>query len=113
PHPAIALPDNLYGALRANSFGLDLANDQDLISLNNTAQNLHQQQWQAQPLGKNLTLENAALDTSLAPIAILNPAQHSDIVGYVHEASTAQVNQALENAAHAQMDWTATAKNER
>ena len=112
-HPAIALPDNLYGALRANSFGLDLANDQDLISLNNTAQNLYQQQWQAQPLGKNLTLENAALDTSLAPIAILNPAQHSDIVGYVHEASTAQVNQALENAAHAQTSWTATAKNER
>ena len=112
-HPAIPLAKDLYGAIRPNSAGLDLANDTDLIALNQTLQNLYQHQWQAQPLGKDLTVEAHSNDAHLGQIAILNPANHSDVVGYVQEASSAQVKQALESAKNAQADWTKTNKNQR
>ncbi|WP_168408537.1 trifunctional transcriptional regulator/proline dehydrogenase/L-glutamate gamma-semialdehyde dehydrogenase [Acinetobacter indicus] len=107
-HPAIPLPHELYGEQRDNSAGLDLANDQDLAALNTTAQSLHQHQWTALPMGEGLTTEDSA-DVH----AILNPAQHQDIVGHVQEATAAQVNQALENAVQAQAVWANISKHER
>lgn len=112
-HPSIPLAQDLYGDLRPNSAGLDLANDQDLIALNQTAQKLNQHQWQAQALGKNLSIENIPQHESLQSLAIVNPASNSDIVGHVQEATATQVNQALENAVNAQSEWSNTAKNTR
>ncbi|MEG2922061.1 MAG: aldehyde dehydrogenase family protein, partial [Acinetobacter sp.] len=110
---SIPLAQDLYGDLRPNSAGLDLANDHDLIALNQTAQKLNQHQWQAQALGKNLSIENIPQNESLQSLAIVNPASNSDIVGHVQEATATQVNQALENAMNAQSEWSNTAKNTR
>ncbi|OTG64904.1 trifunctional transcriptional regulator/proline dehydrogenase/L-glutamate gamma-semialdehyde dehydrogenase [Acinetobacter sp. ANC 4470] len=112
-HPSIPLAQDLYGDIRPNSAGLDLANDHDLIALNQTAQNLSQHQWQAQALGKNLSIEKTLQHESLQSLAIVNPANGSDIVGHVQEATATQVNQALENAMNAQSGWSNTAKNTR
>ncbi len=112
-HPAIPLVPDMYGAKRPNSVGLDLANDHDLMLLNQTAQHLVQYQWQAQAMGNNLGLEDDSTDANPQPITILNPANHSDIVGYVQESTATQVNQALENAVNAQAEWCNTPKNTR
>ncbi len=112
-HPAIPLAPDLYGDIRPNSAGLDLANDHDLTDLNQTAHNLSQQQWQAQVLGKNLGLENDSNDASSQSLLIVNPADHLDIVGHVQEASADQVNQALDHAVNAQAEWSNTAKDTR
>ena len=112
-HPAIPLAPDLYGNTRPNSAGLDLANDHELMLLNQTAQDFSQQQWQAQALGKNLSNENNLTDEHSELITILNPANHSDVVGSVREASSVQVNLALDNAVGAQAEWTNTPKNIR
>lgn len=112
-HPAIPLAPDLYGDIRPNSAGLDLANDHELMRLNQTAQNFSQQQWQAQALGKNLAIENSTNDRSSHNLAILNPANHLDIVGHVQEATVEQVKLALENAVNAQAEWSNTPKNTR
>jgi RHH-type proline utilization regulon transcriptional repressor/proline dehydrogenase/delta 1-pyrroline-5-carboxylate dehydrogenase len=107
-HPAIPLPKNLYGALRQNSSGVDLANDSELLSLDKTVQGLMSQQWSAQAMGPGL-----AEITAAAEVAVINPAVHSDQVGSVKEASAEHVNLALSNAATAQAAWVNTPKNER
>ncbi|NNH39303.1 trifunctional transcriptional regulator/proline dehydrogenase/L-glutamate gamma-semialdehyde dehydrogenase [Acinetobacter terrae] len=112
-HPAIPLAPDLYGDIRPNSAGLDLANDHELIRLNQIAQNFGQHQWQAQALGKNMAIENSTNNESSQNLAILNPANHLDIVGHVQEATAAQVNLALENAVNAQAEWSNTPKNTR
>ncbi len=105
PHPAIALPLDLFGAERKNSAGLDLSNENVLSTV---AQALAQpRQWHAGPI----------IDGVLGPSApaspVINPAQHSDIVGQVSEASAADVETALEAAQHYAMDWQTTAPSER
>ena len=108
-HPAIPYPQDLYGNQRKNSFGLDLANDQDLEQLNQTLDHFSQFQLNTAPMGKNLS--HAAHDTE--SIAVLNPANHQDIVGYVTETHTKQVEVALENASDAQFEWQNIGKNQR
>lgn len=107
-HPAIPYPAHLYGDMRKNSAGFDLANDHDLSALDATAQALHQQQWQAAPMGGNL---QAAADAT--SIVVLNPADHLDVVGHVTEATLDQVDSALANAEEAQQAWKSLAKNDR
>ncbi|MCJ8161789.1 trifunctional transcriptional regulator/proline dehydrogenase/L-glutamate gamma-semialdehyde dehydrogenase [Acinetobacter zhairhuonensis] len=107
-HPAIPLPQNLYGALRQNSSGVDLANDSELLSLDKKVQSLMSQQWAAESMGPGL-----AEITAAAEVAVINPAVHSDKVGSVKEASAEHVNLALTNAANAQAAWVNTPKNER
>ncbi len=95
PHPAIALPRNLFGSTRKNAAGLDLSNESNLHRL---AQALHigaTQHWRA--------------GTGDGPgTAILNPANRADQVGLVFEASDAQIDAALSRAATAAPAWAAT-----
>ena len=107
-HLSIPLPAELYGQLRANSKGLDLANDSALIHLNQTAQQFAKHQWSAAPMGEHFQTNDA-----VAPQSIINPARHSDVVGYVQEATTEQVEQALNNAQAVQDIWARTAKDTR
>ncbi|MGE8542142.1 MAG: bifunctional proline dehydrogenase/L-glutamate gamma-semialdehyde dehydrogenase PutA, partial [Acinetobacter sp.] len=108
-HPAIPYPVNLYGDERLNSAGFDLANDYDLLALDQTAYEQRQKQWSAVPMGQNLT--DAPSDSSA--LAIINPADHADIVGQVTEASLDQVDLALANATAAQASWKNLSKNDR
>lgn len=87
PHPKIALPRELYGAGRVNSAGLDLANEHRLASLSSALLNSALQKWQARPI-----LEQSVEDGEMQPV--INPAEPKDIVGYVREATEAEVEQA-------------------
>ena len=113
PHDAIALPPALYageGALsRANSQGLDLANDEQLRALAALLAQEGDKTWQAAPLLA------AAVPLGDAPPAqpVRNPAQHQDLVGMVQEAGAQATEQALAAAAAAAPGWAATAASER
>ncbi|MGM1298125.1 bifunctional proline dehydrogenase/L-glutamate gamma-semialdehyde dehydrogenase PutA, partial [Enterobacter hormaechei] len=106
PHPKIALPRELYGAGRVNSAGLDLANEHRLASLSSALLNSALQKWQARPI-----LEQSVEDGEMQPV--INPAEPKDIVGYVREATEAEVEQALESAVNNAPIWFATPPQER
>ena len=88
PHPRIALPRDLFGAGRAESAGVDLANEQRLASL-------------AAALLAGAATPTAPRRCSATGVAdgparaVRNPADRRDLVGHVVEASTAQVDAAL------------------
>ena len=106
PHPKIALPRELYGAGRVNSAGLDLANEHRLASLSSALLNSALQKWQAKPI-----LEQSVEDGEMQPV--INPAEPKDIVGYVREATEAEVDQALDSAVNNAPIWFATPPQER
>ncbi|MBN0749482.1 hypothetical protein JTM00_36070, partial [Pseudomonas aeruginosa] len=84
PHPKIPLPRDLYGSGRSNSAGLDLANEHRLASLSSSLLNSALHKWQALPM-----LEQPVAEGEMQPV--VNPAEPKDIVGYVREASDAEV----------------------
>ncbi|CNJ59513.1 trifunctional transcriptional regulator/proline dehydrogenase/L-glutamate gamma-semialdehyde dehydrogenase [Yersinia aldovae] len=106
PHPRIPLPRELYGKERANSSGLDLANEHRLASLSSALLTSASQMWRAEPL------IDAYLDSGVEK-PVINPAEPSDIVGYVREATEAEVSRALDAAASAGAIWFATPPVER
>ncbi len=80
PHPGIAAPRDLFGAVRRNSAGLDLADEQAIAALAVTVTADLAEAWRAQPLLASGPRDGAARD-------VRNPADLSDIVGQVVEAS--------------------------
>ncbi|MGF6182151.1 RHH-type proline utilization regulon transcriptional repressor/proline dehydrogenase/delta 1-pyrroline-5-carboxylate dehydrogenase [Massilia sp. UYP32] len=104
PHPAIALPLDMFGAERKNSNGMDLVNEDVLAKV---ALGLAQQrQHVAGPLIAG------SVDAG-APANVINPAMSSDIVGQVSEASRTDVETALAAASAFAAEWAATATHER
>jgi RHH-type proline utilization regulon transcriptional repressor/proline dehydrogenase/delta 1-pyrroline-5-carboxylate dehydrogenase len=101
PHPGIPAPAALFGAERANSAGMDLTNESTLRTLG--AALAQKRDYAAAPLIAG------AVKAGADALAVVNPAQHSDLVGKVSEAQAEDVETALE-AAHAYaMDWQTTA----
>ena len=106
PHPAIALPGDLYGAARRNSQGLDLANENDLALLGRALHTSAQAPWTAAPL--------LATEANAGPVdTVCNPADHADAVGTVQEATHADVDAALAHAAQIAPSWAAMAPAQR
>ena len=104
PHPAIALPLDMFGAERKNSAGMDLVNEDVLAKV---AMGLAQQrQHVAGPL-------IAGSSDAGVPANVINPAMSSDIVGQVSEASRTDVETALAAASAFAAEWAATATHER
>ncbi|SDW13669.1 L-proline dehydrogenase /delta-1-pyrroline-5-carboxylate dehydrogenase [Variovorax sp. YR634] len=106
PHPAIALPAALYGTQRANSQGLDLANDDSLRVLGHVLAGSAGEIWHAAPM-----LAEAA--PAGEAVSVLNPADHRDIVGRVQEATLADVESAIAHAHDIAPAWAATPPAER
>ncbi|QKJ87548.1 Bifunctional protein PutA [Paramixta manurensis] len=106
PHPKIPLPRALYGETRRNSAGLDLANEHRLASLSSALLNSAAQPWLAQPM-----IEGELDSGESQPI--LNPAEPTDVVGQVREASENEVQRALDAAVKAGSIWFATPPQER
>ncbi|MCJ0762434.1 trifunctional transcriptional regulator/proline dehydrogenase/L-glutamate gamma-semialdehyde dehydrogenase [Variovorax terrae] len=104
PHPAIALPRELYGAARVNSRGLDLASDEVLGRLAAGLQAGAAESWTARPM---LAVDGAPAGAGMAPVR--NPADHRDQVGQVRDATAAEVDAALAHAVQAAPGWAATA----
>ena len=106
PHPRIATPQGLYGAQRTNSRGLDLSNENTLTELAATLQTTASHSRTAMPL--------LAADAPAGPTQpVRNPADHSDVVGQVQEATIADVDQALAHAQAAAAHWAGTPPAER
>ncbi|MGE8406587.1 MAG: trifunctional transcriptional regulator/proline dehydrogenase/L-glutamate gamma-semialdehyde dehydrogenase [Pseudomonas sp.] len=106
PHPRIPLPRDLYGNERANSSGIDMANEHRLASLSCALLSSAHNPWKAAPM-----LGCAASEE--APVPVLNPADHRDVVGHVQEATLADVNSAIQCALSAAPIWQATPPAER
>lgn len=111
PHPAIPLPAMILGDTRRNSRGLDLANDDVLADLAHTLQQTAQNVLHVEPkladgkAGLAATGDTASRSTGVQPDAVLNPADHREIVGYVRYATQNEVEQALESAASQAALW--------
>ncbi|WP_418646946.1 trifunctional transcriptional regulator/proline dehydrogenase/L-glutamate gamma-semialdehyde dehydrogenase [Thauera butanivorans] len=109
PHPGIAAPRKLYGSARANSAGLDLANDQVLLKLARTLQATAAGSLRAEAL---IAADAAASgDGPVEPV--INPSCHADQVGTVREASSAEVETALQSALEEAPRWAAVPTVER
>ncbi|HEK1689828.1 TPA: trifunctional transcriptional regulator/proline dehydrogenase/L-glutamate gamma-semialdehyde dehydrogenase [Pseudomonas putida] len=106
PHPRIPLPRDLYGNERANSAGIDMANEHRLASLSCAMLATAHNDWKATPLLACAASEGAAT-------AVLNPADHRDVVGHVQEATVADVDNAIQCALNAAPIWQATPPAER
>ena len=104
-HAAIPLPKDLLQAVRANSHGIDLANDAELVQLNQVVTTLSQSTWYSHALMPNTTASDFNQNTAKQ---IVNPANHADTVGFVYEAESQQVNLALDQAAIALETWQQT-----
>jgi RHH-type proline utilization regulon transcriptional repressor/proline dehydrogenase/delta 1-pyrroline-5-carboxylate dehydrogenase len=122
PHPAIALPRQLYGTARANSAGIDLADEATLTRLDRAFADDAARRWDAAPL---LAID-PAIDPATRPaigpatgpatdgasdraggeaLPVHNPADADDVVGWVREATRAEVALALQAATQAAGAW--------
>ncbi len=80
PHPKIAAPHALFGAVRVNSAGLDLSNEQAIAALAVAVTADLAETWRAQPLLAGGPRDGDARE-------VRNPAELSDIVGHVVDAA--------------------------
>jgi len=103
PHPAIALPDDLYRPHRPNSRGLDLSDETALADLGAGLAASLGVAWTAVPSGSGASCDRV----------VLNPADHSDIVGHQRFAAPAEVGDAVSTATAAMAAWEATPVAER
>jgi RHH-type transcriptional regulator, proline utilization regulon repressor / proline dehydrogenase / delta 1-pyrroline-5-carboxylate dehydrogenase len=86
-HDKISSPAGLYGTERRNSDGIDLANENSLSALSAALTASAAMQWTA-----------AYPASTGASRPVVNPGDHTDVVGYVTEPSEADVKQAFEAA---------------
>ncbi|HEX8605083.1 MAG TPA: trifunctional transcriptional regulator/proline dehydrogenase/L-glutamate gamma-semialdehyde dehydrogenase [Pseudoduganella sp.] len=105
PHPAIALPVDLFGGERRNSAGIDLSNEDVLREVANAL--AQPRTWTAAPMLA------APANAAGSPQPVRNPAQREEIVGHVTEATASDVEQALASASSAAMDWQTVEPTER
>jgi RHH-type proline utilization regulon transcriptional repressor/proline dehydrogenase/delta 1-pyrroline-5-carboxylate dehydrogenase len=89
PHPRIVLPPDLFGRVRKNSQGLDLANERVLAELAATLQ-------ERQPVGAVPVLADGPRRGEEVPVT--NPADRRDVVGTVVEATADLVDAACQLA---------------
>ena len=101
-HPLIKLPRELYPE-RENSRGLDLSNETVLSKLSHTLSASAGKDWQA--------ASTFADDGETA--AVINPADHRDVVGQVSWANQEGALQAMARADGAFASWAATPVAER
>ncbi len=109
PHPAIPLPARLYGTVRANSAGVDLANEQVLASLLGTWEHTLQEPFRASPM----LAPGAPEAGARAPAIRLNPADRRDPVGVALDTTPALCEHALAAATTFAPSWAATPVEER
>ena len=103
PHPQINLPINLYQPTRQNSRGFDFSNESALRELSKQLQPYSIHQWHAQPL----IVESSSSHPSqqILSYQIFNPANITDIVGIIKDATPQQVEASIKVAHHHLQDW--------
>jgi len=110
PHPKIALPAELFGGLRTNSAGIDLASEPVRARIAAALANSRTTPFAAGPI----VAGRSAVPADVTPVS--NPADRGELVGGVAEATTDDLEHALAAASAAAADWAATpaaARSER
>ncbi len=107
PHPAVGLPQSLFGTVRQNSAGLDLADERTLAQLTDAFASEADHPWSAEPLLDRPGAERGPLTL------VCNPAALGDRVGSVCEATVADVGAAVGAAVDAASRWAAVSPAER
>ncbi|MCP4880239.1 MAG: bifunctional proline dehydrogenase/L-glutamate gamma-semialdehyde dehydrogenase PutA [Gammaproteobacteria bacterium] len=98
PSQVVAQPQSIFGAERCNAKGWDITDVATLRNLYAARAQWHNYQWQ----GQALVVGNEHPE---ATIEVRNPADESDIVGLVQEASGLQVATAIGSAQYGQQAW--------
>jgi RHH-type proline utilization regulon transcriptional repressor/proline dehydrogenase/delta 1-pyrroline-5-carboxylate dehydrogenase len=98
PHPGIVAPSAIFAPARQNSQGLDLSNEQTLAALAGALQASVATPWRAWPTG----------GAGGGPRVSVNPADHRDAVGVVHDTTAAEAAAMLARAEEAATGWAAT-----
>ncbi|HET7359904.1 MAG TPA: bifunctional proline dehydrogenase/L-glutamate gamma-semialdehyde dehydrogenase PutA [Rhodanobacteraceae bacterium] len=96
-HPRIPLPVDLYGALRKNSMGVNLASDNELKALADAVNNTRGP-WRAMPLVPGVQSRGAMHPST-------DPADRRRQVGEWQASDDATVDRAVTNAVAAQPAW--------
>jgi RHH-type proline utilization regulon transcriptional repressor/proline dehydrogenase/delta 1-pyrroline-5-carboxylate dehydrogenase len=102
PHLRIPSPHDLFAPLRTNSRGLDLTDEAELGALVEPLAASASRDWDAAPA-----------HGGAARTPIRNPADASDVVGHVADATDEDVDRALGAAERASATWAAIAPAER
>ena len=117
PHPKIPLPRRLFCDLgaqsRLNSFGLNLANEQQLASLSAGLLRSTQAIYAASAGGAGVSSSDFDSETAGGWEPVLSPADARDQVGWVRPASADEVERAVQRAHHAAQIWQGTPPSAR
>ncbi|WP_294034684.1 bifunctional proline dehydrogenase/L-glutamate gamma-semialdehyde dehydrogenase PutA [uncultured Moraxella sp.] len=105
PNPLTPPPRHIYGE-RNNSFGLDLSNEHVLATLQANMQAASQIEFDV------ASLTSVAVSHQ-APHAVLNPADHRDMVGQVSFVKADSVADVITASINAQSAWQAVSAAER
>ncbi len=105
PNPLTPPPRHIYGE-RNNSFGLDLSNEHVLATLQANMQAASQIEFDV------ASLTSVAVSHQ-APHAVLNPADHRDVVGQVSFVKADSVADVITASINAQSAWQAVSAAER
>ncbi|MGY5802520.1 trifunctional transcriptional regulator/proline dehydrogenase/L-glutamate gamma-semialdehyde dehydrogenase [Rhizobium sp. LEGMi12c] len=105
-HDKISLPADLFGGARRNSAGVDLSNETALTDLSGQLQASAAKDWIAKPL---------LADGSERGIsrAVLNPADHADVVGHVTELEPEDAPDVMRLASAAAERWATVVPDKR
>ncbi|MFK0161657.1 trifunctional transcriptional regulator/proline dehydrogenase/L-glutamate gamma-semialdehyde dehydrogenase [Rhizobium sp. NPDC090279] len=105
-HDKIVLPADLFGGARQNSGGIDLSNETTLLELSAQLQASAAKDWIAKPL----LADGSERGTTRA---VLNPADHADVVGQVTELEPQDAADVMRLAAAAAERWATVSPDER
>ncbi|MGX1101104.1 bifunctional proline dehydrogenase/L-glutamate gamma-semialdehyde dehydrogenase PutA [Amorphus sp. MBR-141] len=106
PNPNIPLPGNLYGDARRNSAGLDLTDPAALAPVAEAMEAHAATQWHGRPCVGGVLEEGEARQ-------VVDPANHSRVIGTVVDATPELAERALERAHRAFPGWDATPADAR
>jgi len=102
----IARPSELYGAGRCNARGWDITDPLQISALEIQRAQFISSQWHAKPLIAET--ERAQTSVPASPHQVFNPADPTDIVGTVTEASADDIDTAIRAAEQGFTPWSAT-----
>jgi len=105
PNPHIPLPKDLFGDVRENSSGIDLSNHRALYNLETEMSHFDKKtSWTAGPFCRR---------AKSSDVAILNPTDHRDVIGYCAYATEEDIEKALVSSVKAFPEWSDRDVNER
>ncbi|MBA2654908.1 MAG: bifunctional proline dehydrogenase/L-glutamate gamma-semialdehyde dehydrogenase PutA [Gammaproteobacteria bacterium] len=101
PHPHIPLPGDLYGSERRNAKSYDLSNIEVAKTLDAEMSKWQTHQWQAKPSLRDATVQHASKE-------VYEPNNRTRILGKVSDATTDEIEFAIDKAFSAREAWDRT-----